>query len=164
MKLQIAAVCGAVVLAACAPQAEPLLISSVSVTTDLSAVRSAEAVEYWQNLSDDLETAIATEFTSSIDPAGHPIIVDIDELSLSETFAPGASIDTAQLTGRVTLGDIAPDARPDPAYTITATAQDATPYLQQGTTVEINPTTPEYYDAIVRAFARGVAEALRSGS
>jgi hypothetical protein len=165
MKLQLAAICGTFVLAACASgEPEPLLISSVTVNTDLSAVQSREAVEYWQNLSSDLETAIATEFAGSIDTSGHPITVDIDELSLSETFAPGATIDNATLSGLVTLQDTVPDARPDPAYTITATAQDATSYLPADNVVEVNPTTPQYYEAIVKAFASGAADVLRQGS
>lgn len=164
MNARMAAAFGIFALSACASGSpDPLLVSSIAVTTDLSAVQSREAVEYWQNLSDDLETALASEFAGSINPNGHPITVDIDELSLSETFVAGATVDNAQLSGLVTLGDIEPDARPDPSYTITATAQDATPFLQADNVVEINPTTPAYYDAIVKAFARGAAEALVSG-
>lgn len=151
--------------AACASgDPEPLMISSVTVETDLSAVQGREAVAYWQNLSDDLETAIASEFAGRIDPNGHPVTVDIDELTLNETFSAGASFDTARLSGLVSLGDIEPDGMQDPSYTVTATAQDVTPFLQEGDTVQINPTTPQYYQAVVQAFARGAADTLRSGS
>jgi hypothetical protein len=164
MKIQALTVSSALILAACASgDSEPLQISSITVETDLSSVQSREAVNYWQSLSDDLETAIAAEFAGDIDPNGHPVTVDIDELSLSEFYAAGASVDNARLSGMVTLGDVVPDARPDPSYTITATAQDAVPYMPQDGTTSISATTPEYYDAIVKAFARGTAETLRSG-
>ena len=45
----------ALLLAACAgSRNEPLQISNVSVSTDLSAVGSREAVGYWKGLSGDL--------------------------------------------------------------------------------------------------------------
>lgn len=154
----------ALILAACAgSEPEPLLISSITVDTDLSSIQSPEAVNYWQSLSDDLQTAIAAEFAGSTSPDGHPISVDIDELSLSESYAAGAAIDTARLSGVVMLGDVTPDARPDPTYTITATAQDAVPYMSPNGDTAVSATTPEYYDAIVKAFARGTAETLKSG-
>lgn len=165
MKKLVAFIPVSMLVAACASgEPDPLLISSVTVNTDLAAIQSREAVEYWQDLSSDLETAIAAEFAGNIDPTGRPVTVDIDELTLEETFTAGASLDTARLSGAVSLGDVAPDGVPDPTWTVTATAQDATPYVQEGGTIQVNPTTPAYYDAIVKAFADGAADTLRSGS
>ncbi len=164
MLKRTAAVMGVLTLAACAGGTEEqFTISSVTVNTDLSAIQSRDAVDYWQNLSSDLETAIASEFVGAVDPSGHPLTVDVDELSLSETFSADATIDSAALAGVVTVGDIEPDGRPDPAYTVTATAQDATQYLQSENVVDIDPSTAGYYDAIVKAFASGAADAVRSG-
>jgi hypothetical protein len=165
MKLQFAMLGSAALLCACASQEpEPLLISSIEVDADLTAVDSPGAVTYWKNLSDDLETAIASQFAGSIDPSGHPLTVDIDELSLSESYAAGSAIDNASLSGLVTLGDIVPDARPDTAYTVTATASDAVPYMDSDGNTGVSATSAEYYKAIVQAFARGTAQTLRSGS
>jgi hypothetical protein len=147
-------------LAACAGSPPPpLMISDVSVQTDLAAVGSREAVGYWQSLSDDLETAIANEFVGRIDPAGPSINVDVDEISLTSPFMGGATAETATLSGRVEL--IGPAGTTDAAYTVTATAQDVVDFLPAGSNLtSIPPTSAEYYRAIVQAFARGVALTL----
>ena len=90
---------GAALLAACAgQQAQPLLISGVTAQTDLAAVGTREAVSQWQNLDEDLETAIAAQFVGRIDPLGKEIHVDVDEFSLN-SFT-GAAPETARLAGR----------------------------------------------------------------
>jgi hypothetical protein len=156
----------ALLLAACGggrDQAEPLLISGVTVEADLPAVGSRQAMNYWQNLSGDLETAIAAQFVGRIDPAGKQIDVDVDELSLSSPFAPGATAETARLTGTATL--INPDGTNAAVYNVTATSADVVTYLPEGTNlVSVKPTSQEYYNAIVQAFARGTAEALTAAA
>ena len=80
----------ALLLVACGGKgSEPLLISEINVDTDLSAVGSREAVDYWKGLNSDLETAIADQFVGRTDPLGTRINVDIDEISLNSAFAPG---------------------------------------------------------------------------
>ena len=150
----------ALVLAACAgSEPEVLTISDVSVETDLAAVGSREAVGYWRALSGDLETAIASQFAGRIDPAGPSIQVDVDELSLNSPFMSGASAETAVLTGRVDL--VSPAETLVSSYNVTARAQDIQEFLPVGTNVvSVPPTSAEYYQAIVRAFARGVALTL----
>jgi hypothetical protein len=151
-------------LAACAGSQEPpLMISEVQVQTDLTAVGSRDAVGYWQGLSDDLETAIANQFIGRIDPAGNVITVDVDEISLTSPFASGATAETARLSGRVEM--LNPAGTSEGAWNVTASAQDVVDFLPAGTDiVTIRPTTPEYYQAIVQAFARGAALAIQAGS
>lgn len=150
----------ALLLAACAnSQPEPLRISNVTVQTDLAAVASREAVGYWKGLSGDLETAIANQFVGRIDPAGPHIVVDVDELSLNSPFARGATAETAVLTGRVDL--VSPAETTVSSYNVTARAQDVQEFLPAGTNVvSVPPTSAEYYQAVVQAFARGVAITL----
>ncbi len=151
----------ALMLAACggARQNEPLTISEVTVQADLPAVGSRQAVGYWQNLSGDLETAIAAQFVGRIDPGGKRIAVDVDEISLNSPFASGATAETARLSGEVTL--INPDGTNAAVYNVTATSQDVVNYLPPGSNiVSIKPTSAEYYQAIVQAFARGTAQTL----
>jgi hypothetical protein len=152
------------VLAACAGgQPEPLTISDVNVQTDLTAVGSRQAVDYWQSLSGDLETAIANQFVGRIDPAGNTINVDVDELSLTSAFASGATAETAQLSGRVEV--LNPAGTSEGVWNVTATAQDVIDYFPAGTNlVAVPPTSSAYYQAIVTAFARGTALAIQSGA
>jgi hypothetical protein len=151
-------------LAACAgSREEPLTISEVQVQTDLSAVGSREAIAYWQGLSGDLETAIANQFVGRIDPAGNVITVDVDEISLRSTFASGATVETARLSGRVEM--LNPAGTSEGAWNVTATARDVVDFLPVGTDlVTVRPTTPEYYQAVVQAFARGAALSVQAGS
>jgi hypothetical protein len=150
----------ALVLAACAGgEPEPLMISDVTVETDLAAVGSREAVGYWRGLSGDLETAIANQFVGRIDPNGPTIRVDVDELSLNSAFASGVTAETAVLTGRVDL--ISPAETTVSSYNVTARAQDVQEFLPTGTNlVSVPPTSAAYYQAVVQAFARGVALTL----
>lgn len=150
----------ALLVAACASsQPEPLRISDVSVQTDLSAVGSREAVGYWRNLNADLETAIAAQFAGRIDETGPSIRVDVDELSLNSPFASGATAETAVLTGRVDL--VSPAETTISSYNVTARAQDVQDFLPSGANVvSVPPTSAEYYQAVVQAFARGVAITL----
>jgi ABC-type glycerol-3-phosphate transport system substrate-binding protein len=150
----------ALFLAACAgSQEQPLMISDVSVETDLAAVGSRDAVTYWQSLNNDLETAIANQFVGRIDPAGPSITVDVDEISLNSPFMSGATAETARLSGRVEL--LNPAGTVEAAYDVTATSQDIADFLPAGSNlVSIPPTSREYYQAIVQAFARGVALTL----
>lgn len=150
----------ALLLAACASsEPEPLTISDVTVETDLAAVGSREAVGYWKGLSGDLETAIANQFVGRIDPAGPTIRVDIDELSLNSPFVSGATAETAVLTGRVDL--VSPAETTVSSYNVTARAQDVQDFLPSETNLTTVPaTSAAYYQAIVQAFARGVALTL----
>lgn len=147
-------------LAACAGSDDaPMTISEVQVQTDLSAIGSREAVTYWKTLSDDLETAIADQFVGRLDPEGNVITVDVDELSLTSPFAVGADVETARLSGRVEL--LNPAGTSEGAWNVTATAQDVADFLPPGSNlVSLPPTTPEYYRAIVQAFARGAARSV----
>ena len=151
----------ALALAACAgqPKNQPLTISDVSVEADLPAVTSRSAVAYWSHLSDDLKTAIATEYAGSIDPQGKKIDVDVDEISLSTPFATGATTETARLSGRVNLINV--DGTNAASYDVTATAQDVATYLPPGSDiVKLSPTSAEYYRAVVQAFAAGTRTTL----
>jgi hypothetical protein len=145
----------ALVLAACGGgQQEQLRIADVAVEADLSAVGSREAVGYWGNLAPDLEAAIASQFLGRIDPEGYDILVNIDELSLASPFAPAATAETARLSGQVEL--ISPAGTREAVYNVTATATDVVDFLPAGTDiVTVRPTSAEYYQAIVQAFARG---------
>jgi hypothetical protein len=151
---------GALLLAACSGSPEqPFTVADISVEADLAAVGSRQAVSYWQGLSSDLETAIASEFVGRIDPAGNSIVVDVDEISLSSPFSSSATAQTAVLSGRVEL--LNPAGTREAAYDVTASAQDVQDFLPVGTDItSVPPTSTEYYAAVVQAFARGTRLAL----
>ena len=153
----------ALALAACAGRDEappPLTVSDVAVTSDLTAITSQEAAQYWGNLNADLESAIAGEFVGQTDPSGVAVVVDVDELSLSEFLNAGAD---ARLTGDVAvLSGL--NGEQVGFYTVTASASQAATILASGQdVVTVSPTSEEFYRAVVQAFASGVAQAVRGG-
>lgn len=148
----------ALFLAACAGQPpEPVTVSEVNVTADLSAIGNRNAVGYWQSLDSDLEAALAAEFVGRIDPGGRIVNVDIDELSLQDAFTRGMMTEDARLSGQVEVVTTEGTS----TYNVSASTRDAVTYLPPGTDVTtIPPTSAEFYQAVVRAFARGTAEVV----
>jgi hypothetical protein len=147
------------VLAACARQEEPLTIAEVNVDTDLASIGSPEAVAYWQDLSADLETALASQFVGRIGETGRTVNVDVDELSLSNALTANLADEDARLAGRVEV--INADGTTDSAYRVTATTNDVMTFLPPGTDiVSVPPTSAAFYGAVVQAFARGTAEVV----
>lgn len=146
--------------------AQDVTVSDIRVNADLTAVTSPAAATYWGGIEADLSSALAAEFSGLTAPEGFIVAVDLDEISLANFFSPAATLDDARLSGDVGL--FAADAEEgDDAerfFTVTATANQAATYLPAGSdTVVLAPTSNEYYVAVVRAFARGVADTVRAG-
>jgi hypothetical protein len=154
----------ALALAACAREEPPMTIAEVNVTSDLAAIGSRDAVAYWQNLDADLETALAAEFVGRVDPnLGKTINVDVDELSLTNALSPSLAAEDARLAGRVEV--VNADGTSGGAYNVTASSQDAITYLPAGSnTPVVQPSSSEFYSAVVRAFAEGTAQVVLAGS
>lgn len=165
MKLYATLAAASLALAACvpAPQPQTFTVSDVRVETDLTAVSSRDAAAYWGNLSNDLSSAIAGEFVGQTAPDGWVVVVDVDEIALANVFQSRAGADDARLTGDVALVDpVSGDV--GRVYTVSASANEAAAFLPPDRpAVALSPTSAEFYGAVVRAFARGVADQLRAG-
>jgi hypothetical protein len=153
----------ALALAACAREPEPApvsrTVSAIEVNTDLQSIGNAEAVRYWQNLDQDLETALAAEFVNSIDPEGVVVTVDVSELELANFMAAGTS--EASLSGQVTV--TTPPGAELGVYDVAASTDQAAVFLPEGTDITAIPrTSSDFYSAVVQAFARGVAGVVRA--
>jgi hypothetical protein len=156
---------GAVIafMAAAPAAAQGVSVSDIRVGADLTAVTSPEAAQYWGNLESDLMTALAAEFVGQTSPDGLIVAIDVDEISMANFFTAGSGVDDARLTGDVGL--INPDnEKVERLFSVSASANQAASYLPAGTDViTISPTSKEFYDAVVRAFASGVADTVRTG-
>lgn len=165
MKVQGYLVGAALALAACVRvdnTPDMITVSDVQVEADLTAVSGRNAAVYWGNLTSDLSTAIAQEFVGQTADDGWVVAVDIDEISLASVFASPVG-DQARLTGAVALLDPA-SGDVERTYAVSASANEAAPFLPPGTdVVTLSPTSAEFYGAVVRAFASGVADTLRAG-
>lgn len=157
MKVFALLTASALALAACSSEPEAptrLQVSEITVNTDLSAVGNSRAVNYWTNLSTDLKTALANQFVNDISPSGARITVDVDELSLAESYAAGFS-QNSTLTGQVAVTDMRGAVLGN--YNVSATMAQAVADSGNAT-----PTSTEFYKALVTGFARGVDQAINT--
>ncbi len=158
-----AAVALALVGSAATADEPPYSVSSITVQANVTAIGSEAAAEFWRDLPTDLEDALARELVGSLDPEGLALLVAVDELALTEAFELGFA-DDARLAGRVQLVDPA-DRRVERTYEVSASAREAELMLPPDVEVEtVSRTSAEFYDAVVGAFARGVAETVRGGA
>lgn len=158
MRLHALVAGAAMFLGACAAQPpDPVTVSEVNVTADMSSIGNRNAVRYWQNLGTDLEAAMAAEFVGHVDPAGRIVNVDIDELSLSNIMTADRVSEDARLAGQVEV--VGADGTS--TYNVSATTRDVATFLPTDANITtIPPTSQQFYGAVVRAFARGAAEVV----
>ena len=144
-------------------QAQTTRVSDIQVEADLTAVTSPAAAQYWGTLDADLSAALASEFVDLISPDGLVLIVDLDEISLASLLEAQAGGDDARLTGDVGLYNARTE-EVERMFTISAATNEVAPFRPAGAdVVTISPTSAEFYDAVVKAFARGVSETVRTG-
>ena len=152
----------ALALAACASEPEAPTrqpIAQIDVTTDLSAIGNRQAVNYWTNLSTDLKTALANEFVNDISPDGARIAVDVDELSLANSYTANFG-ENSTLSGVVTVTDQRGAALG--TYNVSATSSQAMANMDAQPGQRVSPNSTEFYQSLVKAFARGVDQAINS--
>jgi uncharacterized lipoprotein YmbA len=152
----------AIALAACSsepemPSRQP--ISEITVNTDLSAIGNRQAVDYWTNLSTDLKTALATEFVNDISPDGATLAVDVDELSLANSYTANFG-ENSTLSGTVTVTDMRGASLG--TYNVSATSSQAMANMGAQPGQKVSPNSTEFYQSLVRAFARGVDQAVNT--
>lgn len=149
------------VFIASAAFAQDTMVQEVSVEADLTAVSNAQAAAYWTNAADDLENAIVARLVDRIADTGSKISIDIDELALSNSFQNQLGLEDAVLVGMVNVSNDTDNSKFD-AYELTVTAQSAQAFAADGTVLEGAFTdTPEYYAALIAAFADGVVTRLK---
>lgn len=137
------------------------MVKDIEVTTDLEAIENTKAAAYWSNVSQDLEDAIAARLVDRIGTEGSEIKVDVNELSLSNSFRSALGLEDAVLVGQVNVTNDSDNAKFD-AYELTISAKAAQAYGRDGLVLEgAFADTPEYYDALIDAFADGVVSRLK---
>lgn len=135
-------------------------VESVDVSFDLTAIENAEAAEFWATLEDDLETAIITLVADRIAENGSEISVDIDELSMSNSFEAALGSDSV-LAGSIAITNDT-DSTKNGFFDFTVTVDQAGRMSNTGEEVALL-TVPveEAYTALVDAYAAGIVERMR---
>jgi hypothetical protein len=144
-----------------AASAADVRIKDVQVEADLSAVTNPQAAAYWKNIGPDLESAIAARLGDAASDEGSDIKIDIDEVSLANSFQNQLGIADSVLGGRVTVtSDNAIDQSAN--YDLKVSIETANAFLPDGTAPATSFTdAPEYYIALINAYADNVVRRLK---
>jgi hypothetical protein len=135
-------------------------VSSITVQANVSAIASPEAAAFWRAIETDLEDALVRELAGTMSPDGLALLVAVDELALEQAYAAGFAGD-ARLVGRAQLVDRQARDRVEASYEIEASVSELDVELPEGVEVErVVHTSTEFYQAVVDAFARGVADTV----
>ncbi|MEM9583774.1 MAG: hypothetical protein AAGA08_11715 [Pseudomonadota bacterium] len=136
-------------------------IKSVDVDVDLEAIQNAEAATFWTDIAEDIETEIATRIVSQIEEDGAALSIDIDELSLANTFQTTFGSAENYLVGDVLISN--PLKTTDHQfYTLKVSFEQARAYLPENVDFnELTSDSPYYYDSMVDAFADNVVSKLK---
>lgn len=135
-------------------------VKKIDVDVDLDAIENAKAVEVWQDVSTDLETAIAKRLVSQLDDDGARIIIDIDEVSLANNFEQAYGFEDAVLQGDVSLR--IPGLFNNENYTLTVSSDEIRTYLPETGGTEVPRVDSEvFYQAMIEGFADNVAAKLQ---
>ncbi len=135
-------------------------VRTVDVEADISAISNPAAAAYWTNVADDVENAIVARITDRTADDGVKISVDISEVELANAFENITNVADTRMVGTVNISSETDNSEFN-SYELTVSVNEALPYFPPGTTVVmIQRDTPEYYKAMVEAFANAVIERL----
>lgn len=140
--------------------ANTMMIKDVVVETDMSAIGNEAAAKYWGNLATDLQAAILSRVQDRIKDDGVTVGVDINEVSLANSFQTTLGVADSVLVGVIRITN-AEGTQLD-TYELSVSIEIANRYLKDGVAPASSFTdSPEHYAAMVDAFAESVVERLK---
>ncbi|QUJ77811.1 hypothetical protein KDD17_07710 [Sulfitobacter albidus] len=135
------------------------MVKEIDVDTELSAIQNERAVEVLTTLDADLEKAIASRLVDRLDDRGARVLIDIDEVSLANSFEQAVGSEDAVLVGDVSLR--IPGIANNQNYTLTVSSSQAQAYFPDGTQLaDFTLSSDVYYTAMIDAFADNVVRNL----
>ena len=165
MKIVTAAALSAASLLAALPAgAMPTapMVKDVHVSADVSAIANPEAARYFARIAPDLEAAIEARLADHLSAdLGSRIVIDIDELALSDSFKTVTGLEDAVLAGKVVMtGD--PAGVMGGSYDVSVSTRALIPAQDLGKSVVVSTRDePVYYKALVESFAESVAAQVK---
>lgn len=135
-------------------------VESVKVETDLTAIQNERAAKYWGRLSEDLQAAILARVSDRVAEKGSRISVDINEVSLSNSFETTVGASDSVLVGNVNI--TSDDNSKFDTYELAVSIEMANRYLPPGVIAATSMSDgPEHYKSMVDAFADTVVTKLK---
>lgn len=157
-KLGLAAGVSLIALTGYASAAELPPISEIDVGTTYAAATDTNAAEKFPEIATDLQTAIAERVPTSDDAADLRIRVDIRKVSLNGDTMLNDAGEFNELEGVVSIEDPTTSSS-NRAFPVDIAALAADTPVPEGTYV-IEPSTEQFYDVMIAAFADRVAVEL----
>lgn len=150
----------ALLLATTALAQDPTTVREVDVDVDLTAIQNPEAAAYWTNVAEDVENAIVARVTDRTDPKGVKVSIDIEEVSLASMYENLTDLADTQMVGQVNITSETDNTKFN-SYELSVRVEEALPFFPSGTVIAtVVRDTPEYYRAMVEAFADAVVKRL----
>lgn len=141
-------------------QTKPTPVKDVAVEVDLSAISNPAAAAFWTDIADDLENAIIARIADRVADDGVRVSVDVSEVELANAFENITNTADTRMSGQVNITSDTDNSAFN-SYELTVTVEETLPYFPAGTTITmIQRGTPEYYRAMVEAFADAVVNRL----
>ncbi|RLJ40760.1 hypothetical protein BCF46_3330 [Litoreibacter meonggei] len=137
------------------------MVSKVEVGVDLTAVKNETAAAYYTSIENDLETAIIAKLTQQLSTSGASVLVDVDELSLANSFQSILGIAESELAGSIIVSNLEDNSQHQ-SYDLKVSFEPAPVVLSADEDVVIlRSNTADYYAQMVDAFAENVADKLK---
>ncbi|PTX57242.1 hypothetical protein C8N43_1908 [Litoreibacter ponti] len=130
-------------------------VEQVTVNVDLAALENERAATYWNEIADDLEVAIIERLTPQLSEEGASVEIDLDEVSLANSFESTLGLEENFLIGDVKISG-------EPKYTLKVSYEQAAAFFPQ--TADTDGAlydSPHYYDGMIDAFADNVVSKLK---
>ncbi|APE43584.1 hypothetical protein BOO69_09295 [Sulfitobacter alexandrii] len=135
--------------------AELPLISEIDVGTTYAAATDTNAAEKFPEITTDLQAAIAERVPTSTDAGDPRIKVDIRKISLNGNMMLNEAGEFNELEGVVSIMDPTTSSS-NRSFPVSIAALAADTPVPEGTYV-IQPSTEDFYDVMIAAFADRVA-------
>lgn len=157
-KLSLAAGVSLLALTSYANAADLPPISSIDVGTTYAAATDANAAEKFPDITTDLQEAIAERVPTSSDAADSRIKVELRKVSLNGNTMLNDAGEFNELEGVVSI-EAEGSSTGSRSFPVSIAALSADTQAPEGTYV-IQPSTDDFYNVMIGAFADRVAEEL----
>ena len=134
-------------------------VERVKVESDVTAIANERAASYWGKLADDLQAAILARVQDRIADKGSRISVDVNEVSLANSFESVIGTEDSVLVGNVNISS--DDNSKFDSYELAVSINAALPLIPERARLVDFRDSPEHYRAMVDTFAAEVVARLK---
>ncbi|MBT8409293.1 MAG: hypothetical protein KJN93_06685 [Alphaproteobacteria bacterium] len=138
-------------------------VGKVFVDVDLQAVSDPKATEYWTSVGEDLKAEILTRAAAEnmTGANGVTIIVDLDELSLANSYETSLGLQESRLAGRVFVKSDT-DASKFNTFDLSVSYKPSTDFIGEGVVLDtVTSDSEKYYQGMIGTYAERIIANLK---